>query len=104
MLGRKVEANLDWRSNSSRDPAKVKAIGFDPVTRLALGHYDFDCDNDATEFRSRPFDGRHRANGDGPARQPQGRPAHPGLAQHQAPFAHAVILFRSRSPQDRSGA
>lgn len=45
MLARKVELNLDWRSDTTRDAATVKTIGTDPVTRLALGHYDFDCDS-----------------------------------------------------------
>ncbi|HXD46049.1 MAG TPA: hypothetical protein VN655_13030 [Pseudolabrys sp.] len=48
MLARKVEADLDWRSNTDRDVAKLTAVDIDPLTRLALGHYDFDCDSDVT--------------------------------------------------------
>ena len=46
LMARKVERNLDWRSDPRRDAAAIKSIGTDPMTRLALGHYDFDCDSD----------------------------------------------------------
>jgi hypothetical protein len=45
LLAHKVETTLDWRSNPWRDAATAP-IGDDPMTRLALGHYDFECDSE----------------------------------------------------------
>lgn len=44
LLARKMEINLDWPSDTERDAAEVKTIGSDPMNRIALGTYDFDCD------------------------------------------------------------
>jgi hypothetical protein len=54
LLARKVELNLDWSSDPKRDAATVKSIGTDPVTLLALGNYEFDCDEGGpmANFRS----------------------------------------------------
>ncbi len=46
LLARKVELNLDWRSDPNHDAAERTTIGTDPVTRIALGYYDFECEKD----------------------------------------------------------
>lgn len=46
LLARRVEIDLDWASNIGRDAATAGAPGGDPMSRLALGRYDFDCDDD----------------------------------------------------------
>jgi hypothetical protein len=79
LLARKVELNLDWHSNVARDAATVPAIGTDPVTRLALGHYDFDCDSDKYMPSFEP--GQSRANIDATA-----------AVLHDNPRAHALTL------------
>ena len=48
LLARKVEITFDWRSDIGRDAATVKSIGTDPMSRIALGAYDFDCDKDSS--------------------------------------------------------
>jgi hypothetical protein len=45
LLARKVELGLDWPSDTTRDAASAKT-GQDPLSRIALGAYNFDCDND----------------------------------------------------------
>jgi hypothetical protein len=45
LLARKVERDLDWHSDRSRDAAKA-TIGGDPMSRIALGAYDFECEGD----------------------------------------------------------
>jgi hypothetical protein len=44
LLARKMEIDLDWPSDIERDAANVKTIGSDPMNRIALGAYNFDCD------------------------------------------------------------
>ncbi len=46
LLARRVERDLDWRSDLERDPAKVTLTGGDPVTRINLGAYDFECEKE----------------------------------------------------------
>lgn len=46
LVARRVEMNLDWASDIGRDSAHAGPIGSDPMSRIALGAYDFDCDND----------------------------------------------------------
>jgi len=49
LLAHRVEANIDWPSDVERDSA-AQAIGGDPMSRLALGAYNFDCDGDMPSF------------------------------------------------------
>ena len=46
LLARKVEMSLDWPSDTDRDAANVGTIGRDPMSRLKLGAYNFDCGED----------------------------------------------------------
>jgi hypothetical protein len=46
LSARRVEITLDWASNASRDGANAGEFGLDPMSRLALGAYDFQCDDD----------------------------------------------------------
>jgi hypothetical protein len=48
LMARRVEADLDWASNTGRDGAKAGRVGLDPISRIKLGAYDFDCENDKT--------------------------------------------------------
>jgi hypothetical protein len=45
LLARNVELKLDWVTDDGRDAATAM-IGGDPMTRIALGNYDFDCDEE----------------------------------------------------------
>lgn len=51
LLARRVELDLDWASNTERDAAHAEQIGADPMSRIALGAYNFDCDNDMPNFK-----------------------------------------------------
>jgi hypothetical protein len=44
LLARRVERDLDWRSDPERDPANVSLVD-DPVTRIKLGAYNFECES-----------------------------------------------------------
>jgi hypothetical protein len=46
LLARRVERDLDWRSDLQRDAAKVTAIGGDPMSRIKLGAYNFECEKE----------------------------------------------------------
>jgi hypothetical protein len=46
LSARRVEITLDWASNTSRDAANAGDFGLDPMSRIALGAYDFQCDDD----------------------------------------------------------
>jgi hypothetical protein len=97
LLARKVEKDLDWNSNTLRDAAKVKTIGTDKVTRLALGHYDFACESDKyMPSFNQPAAVRRYAQG-----KSQGRAALSRLVQRQAPVAGALLLFRGSAPPHR---
>ena len=56
MLARRVEMNLDWASDPYRDGADAGLVGADPMSRIILGAYDFDCDRHTPNFR--PGDSR----------------------------------------------
>jgi hypothetical protein len=45
LLARRVERDLDWRSDPERDPANVSLVD-DPVTRIKLGAYNFECESE----------------------------------------------------------
>ncbi|MGA2566150.1 MAG: hypothetical protein ABSF41_04900 [Pseudolabrys sp.] len=42
LLARNVERDLDWHSDRERDAANA-TVGVDPVSRIALGYYNFQC-------------------------------------------------------------
>jgi len=44
LLTRRVELSIDWASDIGRDAAHAGNYGADPMTRIALGGYNFDCD------------------------------------------------------------
>ena len=44
LLARRVEMDIDWASDPGRDAAKSTVLGVDPMSRIALGTYNFDCD------------------------------------------------------------
>ena len=46
LMARRVEVTIDWASNTERDAAHAGAFGGDPMSRIALGNYDFNCDVD----------------------------------------------------------
>ena len=46
LMARRAEADLDWASNTDRDAAKAGRVGLDPMSRIKLGAYNFDCDDD----------------------------------------------------------
>jgi hypothetical protein len=46
LMARRVEVSIDWTSNTHRNAAHAGSYGGDPVTRIALGAYDFQCDVD----------------------------------------------------------
>jgi hypothetical protein len=46
LLARKVEMQIDWASDRTRDPGAPRDINVDPLTRTKLGEYNFDCDKD----------------------------------------------------------
>lgn len=46
LLARRVEITLDWASNTRRDAAHAGAFGADPMSRIGLGAYDYQCDVD----------------------------------------------------------
>jgi len=46
LLSRRVELDLDWASDTSRDAATAGQVGADQISRLKLGAYNFDCDKD----------------------------------------------------------
>ncbi len=46
LLARRVERDLDWRSDLTRDAAKVTVIGGDPMSRIKLGAYNFECESE----------------------------------------------------------
>ena len=46
LMARKVELDLDWRSDPNRDAAQTTEIGTDTLTRLSLGYYNFECEKD----------------------------------------------------------
>ena len=46
LMARRVEVTIDWASNTERDAAHAGAFGGDPMSRIALGAYDFQCDDD----------------------------------------------------------
>jgi hypothetical protein len=48
LLARRVELNIDWASDIDRDAANAGDYGADPMSRIVLGQYDFDCD--ATKY------------------------------------------------------
>jgi hypothetical protein len=52
LLARRVEIDLDWATNTDRDAAHAEQIGADPMSRIALGAYNFDCDKDVPNFKS----------------------------------------------------
>lgn len=45
LLARRVEMNLDWASNTNRDAADPGQVGADPISRIKLGAYNFNCDS-----------------------------------------------------------
>jgi hypothetical protein len=45
LLARNVELKLDWATDDGRDSATA-LVGGDPMSRIALGNYDFDCDDE----------------------------------------------------------
>ena len=44
LMARRVEITIDWASNKNRDAAHAGPFGGDPMSRIALGAYDFNCD------------------------------------------------------------
>lgn len=46
LMARRVEIAIDWASNKNRDAANAGPFGGDPMSRIALGNYDFNCDVD----------------------------------------------------------
>ena len=46
LMARRVEMTIDWASNVKRDAAHAGPFGGDPMSRIALGAYDFQCDDD----------------------------------------------------------
>jgi hypothetical protein len=46
LMARRVEVTIDWASNRNRDAAHAGAFGADPMSRIALGGYDYQCDAD----------------------------------------------------------
>ena len=46
LMARRVEVTIDWASNTERDAADAGAFGGDPMSRIALGAYNFQCDDD----------------------------------------------------------
>jgi hypothetical protein len=46
LLSRRVELDLDWPSDIGRDAAKAGQIGADPMSRIKLGAYNFECDDE----------------------------------------------------------
>jgi hypothetical protein len=46
LMARRVEVTIDWASNKNRDAANAGPFGGDPMSRIALGNYDFNCDAD----------------------------------------------------------
>ncbi len=46
LMARRVEVTIDWASNTERDAANAGPFGGDPMSRIALGNYDFNCDVD----------------------------------------------------------
>ena len=47
LMARRVEVTIDWASNTNRDAANAGPFGGDPMSRIALGNYNFNCDADA---------------------------------------------------------
>jgi hypothetical protein len=47
LLARRVELGIDWASDTGRNAAHAGEYGADPLTRIALGEYNFDCDKTA---------------------------------------------------------
>lgn len=47
LMARRVEITIDWASNVKRDAAHAGPFGGDPMSRIALGNYDFNCDTDS---------------------------------------------------------
>ncbi len=45
LLARQVEMTLDWASDPDWDGANPGRVGADPMSRIVLGAYDFDCDS-----------------------------------------------------------
>lgn len=45
LMARQVEITLDWASDPDHNDAHGGIIGVDPMSRIALGEYNFDCDN-----------------------------------------------------------
>lgn len=48
LLARWVEMDIDWASDLGRDAAQQTTLGADPMSRIALGAYNFDCDKPET--------------------------------------------------------
>ncbi len=46
LLARQAELSIDWASDVDRDPANAGRYGADPMSRIILGAYDFDCDQE----------------------------------------------------------
>jgi hypothetical protein len=46
LMARRVEITIDWASNVKRDAAHAGPFGGDPISRIALGAYEFQCDDD----------------------------------------------------------
>ena len=46
LMARQVEITLDWASDPGHNDAQGGILGVDPMSRIALGAYNFDCDNE----------------------------------------------------------
>jgi hypothetical protein len=47
LLTRRVELAIDWASDTKRDAAHAGSYSADPMSRIKLGAYNFDCDSEA---------------------------------------------------------
>ena len=54
LIARQVERDIDWRSDPTHDGAADTIIGTDPISRIALGAYNFECDSNGPMPSFRP--------------------------------------------------
>lgn len=76
LLARRVERDLDWRSDLDRDAAKTTTIGEDPMSRIKLGAYNFECEN-----------------ADGPMPS-----FHPGQTRVELPPPQEMLAYNPKAP------
>lgn len=54
LIARRVERDIDWRSDPNHDGAAHTIIGTDPLSRISLGAYDFECEDKGPMPNFRP--------------------------------------------------